>query len=189
MRKITGVAIGAFPALSVRLAQTNLLRSMTSSLNGLFSYHLGDDLQLIFISPRKYLMPPRTGALCAHESGTERIASAVSGHRALPKKEATMKTRDTQGSFITVLWALIGKVKEVAETGVPIRRRADLVADLLLLPVVARSTQRRLAEEARLSNRVSRYSSSHSCEASCASSNSIARCWGTHSSAPERRAK
>jgi hypothetical protein len=58
MRKITGVAIGAFPALSVRLALTNLLQSMTSSLNGLFSYHLGDDLQLIFISPRKYLMPP-----------------------------------------------------------------------------------------------------------------------------------
>jgi len=72
-----------------------------------------------------------------------------------------MKTRDTQGSFITVIWTLIGKVKELAATGVPIPPRADLVADLLLFPVVARTTQRRLAEEARLNGLVFRYSNSY----------------------------
>ena len=100
-----------------------------------------------------------------------------------------MKTRESQGSFITVIWALIGKVKEVCAAGVPIHPRADLVAGLVLRPVVVRSMQRRLAEEAQLSNRVFRYSSSHSCAASCASSNTVIRGRGTHSSAPKRRAK
>jgi hypothetical protein len=71
-----------------------------------------------------------------------------------------MKTRDTQGSFITIIWTLIGKVKELAATGVPIPPRAELVADLLLFPVVTRTMQRRQAEETRLGGLVFRYSSS-----------------------------
>jgi len=86
-----------------------------------------------------------------------------------------MSTRDTQGSFIRIIWALIVKVKELTATSVPIHPRADVVADLLLLPVVTRGTQRRQAEEARLSHMVFRYSSSNPCASSCASSSPL---WG-----------
>ena len=81
-----------------------------------------------------------------------------------------MKTRETQGSFITIIWTLITKIKEVVAGSVLIHPRADVVADLFLLPVISRMTQRRLAEEARLSDIVFRYSSSHPCASSCASS-------------------
>jgi hypothetical protein len=87
-----------------------------------------------------------------------------------------MKTRGTLGPFITVIWELIAKVKEVAAGSFPIHPRADVVADLLLLPVISRMTQRRVAEEARLSDMVFRYSSSSSCASSCASSSLSARC-------------
>ena len=82
-----------------------------------------------------------------------------------------MKTRDTQGSFITLIWTLLAKVKDVINANcVPIHPRADVVADLFLRPVVCRSIQRRQAEEARLSNFVFRYSSSPPRATSCASS-------------------
>lgn len=71
-----------------------------------------------------------------------------------------MKTRESQGSFIAVIWMLMVKVQELCTAGVPIHPRADLAAGLLLGPVVSRSLQRRRAEEARFSNRVFRYSSS-----------------------------
>ncbi len=72
-----------------------------------------------------------------------------------------MKTQDTQGSFITLIWTLIAKVKDVTSaTSVPIHPRADMATDLLLQPVVFRGMQRRLAEEASLSPRVFRFSSS-----------------------------
>lgn len=87
-----------------------------------------------------------------------------------------MKTRDTQGSFITVIWELIAKVKEVVAGSFPIHPRADVVAGLLLLPVISRMTQRRLAEEARLGDMVFRYNSSSSRASSCASSSLAARC-------------
>ena len=86
-----------------------------------------------------------------------------------------MSTRDTQGSFIRIIWALIGKVKELATNGVPIPPRDDVAADLLLLPVVTRGRQRRQAEEAHLSHMVFRYSSSNPCASSCASSSPL---WG-----------
>ncbi len=71
-----------------------------------------------------------------------------------------MKTRDTQGSFIALIWTLIAKVKEVTNAvGIPIHPPAHMAADLLLLPVVSRSTQRRLAEDAGLNHRVYRFSS------------------------------
>jgi len=54
MRQNTGVAIRMSPDLSLCPIRQALLPPMTSSLNCLFSNHLGDDLQLIFISPRKY---------------------------------------------------------------------------------------------------------------------------------------
>ena len=97
-----------------------------------------------------------------------------------------MKTRDTQGSFITVIWTLIAMVREcTSRTGAPNHPRAEMVADLLLLPVVSRTMQRRLAEEARLTHLVFRYSSSPPCASSCASSSSsfpssspsLLRCW------------
>jgi hypothetical protein len=72
-----------------------------------------------------------------------------------------MKTRDTQGSFIILIWTLIAKVKEVTSAPVvSIHPRADLVADLLLRPLIFRCMQRRQAEETRLSQRVFRYCSS-----------------------------
>jgi hypothetical protein len=72
-----------------------------------------------------------------------------------------MKAQGTQGSFITVIWTLIAKVKEVTGiASVPIHPRVDVVSDLLLQPLVSRSIQRRLVEEARLSPRVYRFSSS-----------------------------
>ena len=75
-----------------------------------------------------------------------------------------MKTRDTQGAFISLIWTLIAKVKEVTNaSSIPIHPHAHMAADLILLPVVSRCTQRRQAEEARLSERVFRYSSSHPC--------------------------
>ena len=72
-----------------------------------------------------------------------------------------MKTKYTQGSFITLIWTLEAKVKDVTTaSGVPIHPRADMVAHLLLQPVVFRTMQRRLAEEARLCARVFRFSNS-----------------------------
>ena len=97
-----------------------------------------------------------------------------------------MKTRDTQGSFITLIWTLMAKVKEITNgNGVITYPRADMVADLLLLPVVSRTMQRQLVEEARVSNLVFRYSSSPPRASSCASSSSsfpssspsLLRCW------------
>ncbi len=76
-----------------------------------------------------------------------------------------MNTQDLQGSFITLIWTLIAMVKDITNVditkadGVPVHPRADMVADLLLQPVVSRSIQRRLIEEARLSPRVYRFSS------------------------------
>ena len=80
-------------------------------------------------------------------------------------KEATMKTQDWQGSFITVIWTLIEKVKEVTADSVPIHPRAEVADDLFLLPVVSRAIQRRLVEDAHLSDLVFRYSSSDQCAA------------------------
>lgn len=82
-----------------------------------------------------------------------------------------MKTRDTQGSFIILIWTLIVKVKEIANAPIaPVHPRADMLADLLLRPIVCRSMQRRQAEEDRLSHQVFRYSSSHSSTPSYTSS-------------------
>ena len=78
-------------------------------------------------------------------------------------QEATVKTRNTQGSFIILIWTLIAKVKQIANAPVvPTYPRADIMPSLLLCPVICRCTQRRQAEEARLSQRVFRYSSSQS---------------------------
>lgn len=72
-----------------------------------------------------------------------------------------MNKRDAQGSFIVLIWTLIGKVKELANGPIVLfHPRADVVADLLLRPVVSRSMQRRQAEEASLNHRVYRFSSS-----------------------------
>ncbi len=79
-----------------------------------------------------------------------------------------MKTRDTQGAFITLIWTLIAKVKEVTQTErLPIHPRAELVAELLLQSVVSRSTQRRLAEDASLNHRVYRFSSVNNVTPAC----------------------
>lgn len=96
--------------------------------------------------------------MCHYESGTEHEQPhSVVDNR---KPEATMKTRDTQGSFIILIWTLIAKVKEVISVGsVSIHPRADVVAGLFLLPVVTRSIQRRQAEEAGIRDRVFRFSS------------------------------
>jgi hypothetical protein len=69
-----------------------------------------------------------------------------------------MNPRDAQGSFIALIWTLIAKVKEVTGS-VCIHPRPGVVADLVLLPVVTRSVQRRQAEEANLSHRAYRFSS------------------------------
>ena len=72
-----------------------------------------------------------------------------------------MKTENTQGSFMLLIWTLIAQVKDLTNAPmVPILPRADVAADLLLLPVVSRGMQRRQAEEARLADRVYRFSSS-----------------------------
>jgi hypothetical protein len=72
-----------------------------------------------------------------------------------------MKTRNTQGSFISLIWTLIVTVKRITATPcVLIYPHSDVVASLLLRPVISRCVQRRQAEEARLSQRVFRYSSS-----------------------------
>ncbi len=71
-----------------------------------------------------------------------------------------MNTRDTQGSFIILIWTLIARVKELTRAPiVPIHPRADLVADLFLRPMVCRSMQRRRAEDASLNHRGYRFSS------------------------------
>jgi hypothetical protein len=73
-----------------------------------------------------------------------------------------MKSQDKQESLIIVIWALIAKVKQLTNaSGVTIYPPAEMVADLLLRPIVCRSIQRRQAEEASVSQRVFRYSSSH----------------------------
>ena len=73
-----------------------------------------------------------------------------------------MNTRDTQGSFIILIWMLIAQVKEITKAPIAsFHPRAEVLADLLLRPVIYRSVQRQQAEEARLSQRVFRYSSSH----------------------------
>ena len=71
-----------------------------------------------------------------------------------------MKTRDTQGSFILLIWTLILRVKELTRAPIVLLYpRANVVADLFLRPVICRSMQRRQAEEAQLSLRVYRFSS------------------------------
>lgn len=91
-------------------------------------------------------------------------------------KEAAVKTRNTQGSFIILIWTLIAKVKEIANAPmVLIYPHSDVVASLLLRPVISRCVQRRQAEEARLSQRVFRYSSSSSDAPSYVSSSFL---WG-----------
>lgn len=82
-----------------------------------------------------------------------------------------MKTRDTQGSFIILIWTLIAKVQRLtAAPCVPIYPRADVVTGLLLCPLIGRCMLRRRAEEGRLSQQVFRYSSSQSEQPSYASS-------------------
>jgi hypothetical protein len=67
----------------------------------------------------------------------------------------------TQGSFINLIWALIAKIKEVTRAPiVHIHPGAEVVAGLFLVPVICRNTMRGQAEEACLSERVFRYSSS-----------------------------
>jgi hypothetical protein len=79
-----------------------------------------------------------------------------------------MNTRDNQGAFITLIWTLIAKVKEIADApSGPIHPHADIEADLLLLPVVSRGTQRRLAEDATLNHRAYRFSSVDSATLAC----------------------
>lgn len=71
-----------------------------------------------------------------------------------------MNRRDAQGSFIVLIWTLIAKVKDLAKTPIVLfHPRADMVADLLLRPLIDRSMQRRLAEDASLNHRVYRFSS------------------------------
>lgn len=80
-----------------------------------------------------------------------------------------METHDTQGLFMIIIWTLIARVKELTESPiVPIHPRADLVTDLFLRPVISRSIRRQEAEDARLRNRIFRYSSPHPCASSCA---------------------
>jgi hypothetical protein len=87
-----------------------------------------------------------------------------------------MKARSTQGSFIILIWTLIATVKRItAAPCVFVYPRADKVASLLLHPVLCRCMQRRQADEARLSQRVFRYSSSSSDAPSYASSSFL---WG-----------
>ncbi len=82
-----------------------------------------------------------------------------------------MKTRDTHGAFIILIWTLIAKVQRFTEAScVPIYPRADMVTGLLLCPVIGRCMLRRQAEEARLSQQVFRYSSSQPNQASYTSS-------------------
>jgi hypothetical protein len=79
-----------------------------------------------------------------------------------------MKTRDTQGAFISLIWTLIAKVKQITTaSSVPIHPHADRAADLLLQPVVSRSTQRRLAEDASLNHQVYRFSSVNNATSLC----------------------
>jgi hypothetical protein len=71
-----------------------------------------------------------------------------------------MNTHHMQGSFITLIWTLIAKLKEVTTANsVSIPPRAGMVADLLLRPIMSRTMQRRLAEDASLNHRVYRFSS------------------------------
>ena len=76
-----------------------------------------------------------------------------------------MKTREMQGSFIALIST--PTVKEVAAESVPIHPRANFMAELLLQSVVSRTTQRRLAEDASLSDRVYRFSSANPSFSSC----------------------
>lgn len=98
-----------------------------------------------------------------------------------------MKTQEKQGSFIVLIWTLIAKVKQVTNARcVPIYPRADMVASLLLGPVIFRCMQRRQAEEARLSQRVFRYSSARPYLPSFTSSFFVGGAGVTHASAPKR---
>ena len=79
-----------------------------------------------------------------------------------------MKTRETQGSFIALIWTLIAKVKDVTNaSNVLIHPQADIVADLILQPTVFRSMQRRLAEDASLNHRVYRFSNVDNATSPC----------------------
>jgi len=71
-----------------------------------------------------------------------------------------MKTRDAQGSFITVTWTLIAKVKELADAPIVlVPPRADMADGSLLQPMISCSMHRELVKEARLDPRVLRSSS------------------------------
>jgi len=78
-----------------------------------------------------------------------------------------MKTRQTHGAFIALIWALMRKVEEVTTGSVCTHPRPDMAADLLLQPVVSRGLQRRLAEDAGLTHRVYRFSSVDNETATC----------------------
>ena len=90
-----------------------------------------------------------------------------------------MNTQDLQGSFITLIWTLIAMVKDITNVditkadSVPVHPRADMVANLLLQPMVSRSMHRELVEEARLSPRVYRFSSVANATPACWSGRSL----------------
>lgn len=88
-----------------------------------------------------------------------------------------MNTRNAQGSFIVLIWTLIVKVKELTNTPIVLfPTRAGMAADFLLLPVVSRSTQRRLTEDASLNERVYRFSSVSNATPACWRGNSSKLC-------------
>jgi hypothetical protein len=88
-----------------------------------------------------------------------------------------MRTHDTQGSFIALISTPTAAVEETGTAeSVSIHPRADFVAALLLEAVVFRSMQRRLAEEARLTPKVYRFSSIDDDTPAHGSGNSSAFC-------------
>lgn len=79
-----------------------------------------------------------------------------------------MNTQDMQGSFITLIWTLIAMVQDITNAErVPLPPHADMVADLLLQPIISRTMQRQLVEEARLNPRVYRYNSADNATPPC----------------------
>jgi len=85
-----------------------------------------------------------------------------------------MNKRNAQGSFIVLIWTLIGKVKELAYAPIVlIPPRAAIMTDLLLRPVITRSKQRRLAEDASSDHRVYRFSSVDNATTPCWSAGAL----------------
>src|SRR4051812_24418830 len=96
-------------------------------------------------------------------------------------KGATMRAQGTSGLFISLIRTLLTKAGEsrrveaeaeadtvpvVNSDIVPIYPRVDVMAHLLVLRVLSRKVQERLAETDRLGDRVFRYSSSGTCTSS-----------------------